>query len=696
MSSRRNNFYIQRTIIKRTDIGTTVGTHKRCAVIAYYTYITVVAILLFLFEACSPQRNTATTRAYHELTTRYNIYFNAEEAYHEILQEQSENFSEDYTKLIPFYPGSLNKKKTTDSGPFDPVIDKTEKAIRKHSISSKPRRDPNKAHSQEYRQWLRQEEFNPFLKNVWLLRGKAFLQNGDYDEALSVFSGIMRLYSYESALVDASEIWMLRTYTDMENWYDAEKTAYSLRNKKLSGNLEKLFTEHFTYFLIQNKRYQEAISYLRKIITQETDHIRKKRWQFLLGQLYVLTGDIENAYHAFNQVKGLRTPTELSINANRWQTALKNDTSAITRNLMLTEKMNDASGLINEKEINSKEGTIFSQGRTMAENAALHRQWRLQNGLWRTRAEDFVQTKEGHTQNKEGLAQSKEKLTQTIEGLAQTGEQISPFTPGKSGKHYLLLIFSPDSTNKNQLLFAASNYNFSNYQLRKFNITSIWMPTVEALQIEPFYSFEEATRYTNLLHSDSHFRTAAIGTTPIIISEVNLKLFLSGNRIDEYIAYFAAHIAPEENIVLEESIVLEETSILPVKSEKHDELGIIEENKGAESEKIVSLSEEENQLLFPIPERQDLLVQPNTIHATGKETVEMMKQRLEQNASKAQQQQQITAPQKSRKELLKERDQLRKEKIRQRERELKDRARKRDAELKQREKERALKIRKQQ
>ena len=38
------------------------------------------------------------------------------------------------------------------------------------------------------------EEFNPFISNVWLLLGKAHFQNGDYDEALSVFAEIIRIF----------------------------------------------------------------------------------------------------------------------------------------------------------------------------------------------------------------------------------------------------------------------------------------------------------------------------------------------------------------------------------------------------------------------------------------------------------------------------------------------------------------------
>ncbi len=57
---------------------------------------------MMLGMSCSTKRNTPGTRAYHELTTRYNIYYNAEKAYNEILENQSEYFTEDYAVLLPF------------------------------------------------------------------------------------------------------------------------------------------------------------------------------------------------------------------------------------------------------------------------------------------------------------------------------------------------------------------------------------------------------------------------------------------------------------------------------------------------------------------------------------------------------------------------------------------------------------------
>ncbi|MDN5297040.1 MAG: hypothetical protein PWQ71_1146, partial [Bacteroidota bacterium] len=113
------------------------------------------------------------------------------------MQTLYEKTIDNYTELISMYPNELKEENLSGSGPFDAVIEKTKKAIQEHSISVKPRRDPHQPHTIEYREWLRQEEFNPALKDVWLLMGKAQVQNGSYSDALSTFSQILRMYKNE-------------------------------------------------------------------------------------------------------------------------------------------------------------------------------------------------------------------------------------------------------------------------------------------------------------------------------------------------------------------------------------------------------------------------------------------------------------------------------------------------------------------
>ncbi len=627
------------------------------------------------FAGCSTGRNTTGTRAYHELTTRYNIHFNAEEIYQEILKGQVENPQDNNGELLSFYPPLPDAEKSSPGGPFDPVIEKTGKAIKEHSIRAKPRRNTSKTHSQEYHQWLAQEEFNPFIKNVWLLRGKAYLQNGDYNEALSVFSGMLRQFSHDPELVTETEIWMLRTYTEMGRRYDAEKTAYSLRNKKLTTYLDRLLTEHYTHFLIRNKEFVEAIPFLQKTITQEPDHLRKKRLQFLLGQIYAITGDKSKAYLAFEEVKGIRTPTQLTHDATLWQSAIANDSLAqllqpsqrdkdtTHQTTRMTVTTDSISG--NIKDINNSTSR-FSPGRTMAENATLHRQWRSRNGLWQSSP----------------VSSSKGK-----------NEEESRFSADKSGVHFLLLTFAPHSVNKNQLLFSITDFNFSHFKLRKFNVSYSYLGGKEMLQIEPFRSFGEASQYAEMMHSDTLFLSTIPEVIPIIISEKNMEFIRSGKSIDEYNIFYAENMGG---------------SAFPAPIIK-DEIAEIGEKNRQESEKIVSLKEPP----FLIPEQREIDTQPLTAdqteqdtirkkpgwkepaHQMERETPEALKRRLEINAANVLQQQQEMMPGKSRQQILKEREKQRKEKIRQRERELKERQRQREDVLKQREKERAQKIRKQ-
>jgi hypothetical protein len=115
----------------------------------------IFSIVLIL--GCSTQKNTAGTRAYHDLTTRYNVLFNAQQSYDETLQALYNKSIDNYTELIPMYPNEVKEENLSGSGPFDAVIEKTKKAIQEHSISVKPRRNPDKPLTTEYREWLRQK-----------------------------------------------------------------------------------------------------------------------------------------------------------------------------------------------------------------------------------------------------------------------------------------------------------------------------------------------------------------------------------------------------------------------------------------------------------------------------------------------------------------------------------------------------------
>ena len=82
-------------------------------------------------------------RFYHALNSRFNIYYNGKVAYDEALRAQQDGHKENYSQRLLMYPVSaLPKEKETTGGPFDVTIQKCTKAIRLHSIKTKPARKP--------------------------------------------------------------------------------------------------------------------------------------------------------------------------------------------------------------------------------------------------------------------------------------------------------------------------------------------------------------------------------------------------------------------------------------------------------------------------------------------------------------------------------------------------------------------------
>ena len=66
---------------------------------------TILLLLIFLFGTnCSTKKNTAISRAYHNLTSKYNIYFNGYESYKKGIKKINDALEDDFTHILPIFP----------------------------------------------------------------------------------------------------------------------------------------------------------------------------------------------------------------------------------------------------------------------------------------------------------------------------------------------------------------------------------------------------------------------------------------------------------------------------------------------------------------------------------------------------------------------------------------------------------------
>lgn len=287
-------------------------------------YLLIGLAALLMAGGCSTKKNTAGTRFYHSLTTRYNVYFNGNEAYKEGMLAIEQGNKDNHLERIPMYPIGNKTTVGTGASSFERAIEKSQKAIRQHSIKRKPTRKPGRRYTDEYKQWLTRKEFNPYLHNAWMLLGKAQFHKGDFPDAIATFAYVARLYKGQPRITAEAEIWLARCYTELKWYYEAEDMLGRVNNDTLPTRLMPFHSATYSNMLLEQERFREALPHLLTAIKHEKRKKLRQRQVYLLGQVYQQLDEKENAYRAYKKVIGMNPPYELELSARIRQTEVMN------------------------------------------------------------------------------------------------------------------------------------------------------------------------------------------------------------------------------------------------------------------------------------------------------------------------------------------------------------------------------------
>ncbi|MDD3078702.1 MAG: tetratricopeptide repeat protein [Paludibacter sp.] len=287
-------------------------------------YIAISIILSVFISACSLKKNTPQTRAFQALNTRYNVYFNGKTSYDEGLKNILKANKEDYSNIIPMYPISKHDNAKAATSNMDRVIEKCRKSIKLHSIKQKPEKNLRKWNDPEYRLWYNQEEFNPALKEAWMLLAKAEFHKSDFIGSVGTFTYITRHYPEDKDMVARCKLWIVRAYGEMGWIYEAEEVLSKIRQDDLKSSSIGLFTSVNADLLLKKHQYKEAIPFLELALKKERNKDLKQRFTYLLAQLYMKSGDKKNAFDAFSKVIKMNPPYEMEFNARIYRAELDN------------------------------------------------------------------------------------------------------------------------------------------------------------------------------------------------------------------------------------------------------------------------------------------------------------------------------------------------------------------------------------
>lgn len=274
----------------------------------------ILILLSLLMVGCSTKKNNLFTRQYHELTTRYNVYFNGNEALKAGIKKMEVNHEEDYTRLLPVFVSADERTRNIAASDMDYAIEKAVKAIDKHSITVKPKRRKNKD-SKNYETFRKKKEFNNQIAKCYLLLGKAYFYKKKYAMANNTFRYLQRQYAQDEKLMTEARLWLFRSHTEMGHSEEALRCKEELAGTRLDRRQKEIYAAACTDFYIRQNDFAAAISAGEGLVKSCKSMKRKPRYYFLLSQLYLKENQDAAALYALKKAVRFNFNYEMVFNA---------------------------------------------------------------------------------------------------------------------------------------------------------------------------------------------------------------------------------------------------------------------------------------------------------------------------------------------------------------------------------------------
>ena len=289
-------------------------------------YIIAIVVIAGLGSCASKRKNNATTRMYHAFTARYNTYYNGNEAYKQALKAQSNGHKDNYLEELPLLIISDENTRKNGASNYDRAIEKSQKAIKSHSIKSRPKKPAGKKLTRKQKLFYSQKEFNPFLWRAWFLMANSQFQKGEFTEAASTYIYISKLYENNPAIVAQARIGLAKCYAELDWLYESEELLQRIQRDTIPDKLEKEYAVAKANLLLKQERYEEAIPHIKTGLKRKgINSIDKAREYYLLGQIYAKTGNKKEAYKSFGKTIAQSPPYEFEFNARIRQTETATD-----------------------------------------------------------------------------------------------------------------------------------------------------------------------------------------------------------------------------------------------------------------------------------------------------------------------------------------------------------------------------------
>lgn len=282
-------------------------------------YISRLSIIFFSFlilvSSCTTKKNTTMTRAYHNLTARFNVYFNGIESLKAGLRKIDKNYKDNYGSILPIFIYTEKQAAQMIKPEMDRCIQKSAKLIKTHSITVKPKVDKKKKLSKKDKEFLNKPEYCKWIDDGYLMMGQAHYYKQEYFTAEQTFLLIINKYKNEPIVWDA-KFWLAKSKIEDKEYEDAEVLLKEVRKSSKTPKY-LLHQVNLTYadMYMKKEEWSAAVKYLEKSIREEKDKKFKIRLHYILAQIYQMQENYKKAELNYLSVIKKNDNYEMTFNA---------------------------------------------------------------------------------------------------------------------------------------------------------------------------------------------------------------------------------------------------------------------------------------------------------------------------------------------------------------------------------------------
>jgi tetratricopeptide (TPR) repeat protein len=250
------------------------------------SFSTILIILAFLvLGACSPEKNSWTSKAFHNTTAHYNGYYYARDEIQKIEKTIWSSLTDDYSKILRIYP----QIDSTLAKSYDKEI---QEAIKMASLAIQ--RHPN----------------SKWVDDSYILVGKARLYSLDWGNAVQTLKYV-NTKSKDPDARHAAIIQLVRTFTEHAEYNNGQAAIDFVQKEKLNKTNQKNLLLEKAYFYQEQDDYDNVVRNLTEVAPMLTKKDRPGRIYFIIGQVYQKLGFESEAYNYYR--KCLSTNPEYEV-----------------------------------------------------------------------------------------------------------------------------------------------------------------------------------------------------------------------------------------------------------------------------------------------------------------------------------------------------------------------------------------------